>query len=279
LAPIRALRFKDGDEMNHGRELVFASIFSMAVLALPAALGQDPGTKPASPAPATAGFDQVHGWLLDARRNFTAVQDYTCTLSKRENINGVLSDEHVIEAKFRTQPFSVYMRWLHPSKYYGQEVAFVAGRNNNKMRVHSKGLLKGAVGFVSLDVNDRRVLEQSRHTITEAGIGNVIEQALKHVDAVRGTGTGQVRTTEIVHDNRRCLRVEVIQSERRSQLDVWRTVLYLDKESKLPIRAETYGWPRQNAAADSRASGELLEQVSFTNLRWNVGLSDREFNK
>jgi hypothetical protein len=225
-------------------------------------------------------FEQLHGWLLEARRNFTAVQDYTCTITKRENINGILSEEHVIEAKFRTQPFSVYMRWLAPSKLYGQEVAFVMGRNNNKMRVHSKGLLKGAVGFVTLDVNDRRVLEQSRHTIYEAGIGNLIEQALKYLDAEKVSGKGQVRSTEILHDNRRCLRVEIIRGERRQQADFYRTVLYLDKEAKLPIRAENYAWPRPGAAADSRFSpGDLLEQVSFTNLRWNLGLSDREFNK
>jgi hypothetical protein len=230
-------------------------------------------TPPAAQAPANP-FDQPRTWLLEARRNFTAVQDYTCTLTKREIVNGTLSDEHVIDAKFRTQPFSVYMRWLAPSKYYGQEVAFVLGRNNNKMRVHSKGLIKGAVGFVTLDVNDRRVLEQSRHTIYEAGIGNLIEQALKYVDAERQTGKGQVRVTEVLHDQRPCLRVEIIRAERRPQFDFQRTILYLDKDAKLPVRAENYAWPRPGAAA-----GELVEQVSFTNLRWNAGLTDREFNK
>lgn len=241
--------------------------------------GQGLPVTPKAVSPATAiapsPFDAPRAWLLEARRNFTAVQDYTCTLTKRENVNGTLSDEHFIEAKFRTQPFSVYMRWLAPSKYYGQEVAFVLGRNNNKMRVHSKGLIKGAVGFVSLDINDRRVLEHSRHTIYEAGIGNLIEQAIKYVEAERETGTGQVRTTEVLHDNRRCLRVEIIRAERRQQFDFYRTVLYLDKEAKLPVRAENYGWPR----AGGSPLGDLLEQASFTNLRWNVGLTDREFNK
>jgi hypothetical protein len=52
-------------------------------------------------------------------------------------------------------------------------------------------------------------------------------------------------------------------------------VLYLDKEAKLPVRAENYDWPRQGGPA----AGELMEQVSFTNLRWNLGLTDKEFNK
>ena len=39
--------------------------------------------------PATGPFEQILVWLTDARRNFTAVQDYTCMLTKRENVNGV----------------------------------------------------------------------------------------------------------------------------------------------------------------------------------------------
>jgi hypothetical protein len=230
---------------------------------------------PAAAAPFTTPFDQPLAWLLDARRNFTAVQDYTCTLSKRENVSGALSEEHIIEAKFRTQPFSVYMRWLAPTKLYGQELAFIMGRNNNKMRVHSKGLIKGAVGFVTLDINDRRVLEQSRHTVYDAGIGNLIEQALKYLEAERRSGKGQVRTTEVLHDNRPCLRVELIRAERRQESDYYRTVLFLDRDAKLPVRAENYDWPRQGGAA----AGELVEQVSFTSLRWNLGLTDKEFNK
>ena len=212
---------------------------------------------------------------MEAKRNFTAVQDYTCTLTKREKVNGVLSDEHIMEAKFRTQPYSVYMRWLAPSKFYGQEVAFVAGRNNNKMRVHSKGLIKGAIGFVSLDINDHRVLELSRHTIYEAGIGNLIDQSIKYVETEKQIGKARVNITDVKFDNRPCLRVELVRLERRAQFDFYRTVFYLDRDAKLPVAAENYEWPRQGGPQ----GGDLVEQASFTNLRWNVGLADREFNK
>jgi hypothetical protein len=261
------------------RERAAKCLRQQAILLLLALFGIGEALALGQGIPTAAGpaalFEQPRAWLLDARRNFTAVQDYTCTLSKRENVGGVLSEEHIIEAKFRTQPFSVYMRWLAPTKLYGQEVAFILGRNNNKMRVHSKGLIKGAVGFVTLDINDRRVLEQSRHTVYDAGIGNLIDQALKYVEAEKRIGKGQVRITEVLHDNRPCLRVELIRAERRQEFDFYRSVLYLDKEAKLPVRAENYDWPRQGGSA----AGELMEQVSFTNLRWNLGLTDKEFNK
>jgi Protein of unknown function (DUF1571) len=238
-----------------------------------------PPTRPGGVAQASANIpspvDQPLNWFQDAKRNFSAVQDYTCTLTKRENINGTLSDEHIMEAKFRTQPYSVYMRWLAPSKFYGQEVAFIMGRNNNKMRVHSKGLIKGAIGFVSLDINDRRVLELSRHTIFEAGIGNLIDQSIKYLETERQIGKSQIQITEVQFDKRPCYRVELVRQEKRPQFDFYRTVFYLDKVAKLPVSAENYEWPRPGG----HPGGDLVEQASFTNLRWNVGLTERDFNK
>ena len=278
--------------MNHGRKgRAYFCLSSLVVLgflcvgpALDPLQGQpSPGKgsppaapqNPAAPPPAASSLDQPLAWLLEGRRNFTAVRDYTCTMTKQERVGGVLSREHVISGKFRPQPFSVYMKWLAPKELAGQEVAFVLGRNNNKMRVHSKGIIKGAVGFVSIDVNDPRVMEQSRHTIYQAGIGNVIEEGIKFVESEKQIGKAQVKTGEFTFDNRRCLRLEIIRVERRQASDCYRMVLYLDKDAKLPVRAESYDWPRQGGSPD----GDLLELVSYTNLRWNLGLSDREFNK
>ncbi len=235
-----------------------------------------PGPRPAEPPVAQAPLDQPLAWLLEARRNYTAVQDYTCTLLKRENVNGILSDEHFIHMKFRSQPFSVYMRWLGPSKFAGQEVAYIEGRNNNKMRVHANRLFKGGIaGFVSIDVNDPRVLEHSRHTILEAGIGNVIEHTIRAWEIERKINKTQVKTAEFKFDNRLCIRIESIRTERRPEFYSYRSVLYIDKDAKLPIRAENYDWPRQGGPAD----GDLLEVFSYVGLRFNSGLSEREFNK
>lgn len=246
--------------------------------------GQGPGVKtpgPDTPPAPKAGdpagqhpLDQPLAWLHEGRRNYTAVQDYSCTLLKRENVGGVLSDEHVIYFKFRTQPFSVYMRWLSPSRFANQEVAFMLGKNKNKMRVQSKGLLK-VVGFVSIDVDDPRVMEHSRHTLYEAGIGNLIEHSIKSWETEKRFNKTLVKTAEYNFNNRRCIRIETTRTERRPEFYCYRSVLYIDKDSKMPIRTENYDWPRQGGPAE----GELLEQFSYIDLRFNAGLTDREFNK
>ena len=88
-------------------------------------------------------------------------------------------------------------------------------------------------------------------------------------------GKSQFHITEVQFDKRPCYRVELVRQEKRPQFDFYRTVFYLDKAAKLPVSAENYDWPRPGG----HPGGELVEQVSFTNLRWNVGLKDSEFNK
>src|SRR5262249_56722812 len=124
--------------------------------------------------------------------SYQQVKDYTCLFVKHERVNGQLQPENLISMKVRTQPFSIYLRWLSPKASAGQEACYVAGRNNGMMRVHTTGLL-GAMGFISLDPRDPRAMEGNRHTITEAGIGNLIEQYSQGWEAMRRRNRTHVR--------------------------------------------------------------------------------------
>jgi len=253
---------------------------SAAILAwtlLQAAGAQAPAGNPPAPQAggAAAPLDQALAWMQEAKRNYGAVKDYTCTLISRETVQGKMQKEdNIMQMKFRTAPFSVYMRWLAPNALKNQEVAYVAGKNNNQMRVQSKGILK-LTGFHSIAVDDPRVLEHSRHTINDAGIGKLIDATLTNWVVDRQLGRTETKLGEYEYNNRRCIRIENIRPEKRPQYYAHRGVIYLDKESKLPIRNENYDWPRQG----SPATGELLETYSYTDLRFNVGLTDRDFDK
>ena len=249
-------------------------VLSLSVLLQPAG-GQNPAPAPKADATAAQNpLDQPIAWLNEAKRNYTAVRDYACTMVSRETVRGVMQEENVILFKARTQPFSVHMKWLAPRKSQNQEVCFVLGRNGNKMRVKGHGISKIA-GFVSIDPTDPRVTEHSRHNIYEAGIGNLIESMLQHWELERKVGKTQVKVAEYNYNNRACLRVETTRTERRPEFYCYRSVLYLDKDSKLPVRSENYDWPRQGGSPD----GDLLEMFSYVDLRFNVGLSDADFNK
>jgi len=245
---------------------LFLFAFALALLA--------PMTSAQTPA-ANDGLGQALTWMQEAKRNYTAaVRDYTCVFISKENMKGRDKEDHYTQFKFKTTPMSVYMKWLAPSRLAGQEACFVQGKNQNKMRVHSKGIL-GVAGFVSIDLNDARVKEHSRHSIQDAGFGNIIDRSLTAWAHDRQLGKTVTRISESDFDNRRCIRIENIRTERLPQFYAYRSVVYLEKNSKYPIRNENYAFP----VAGGPPEGELIEMFSYTGLQFNVGLTDQEFHK
>jgi hypothetical protein len=240
-------------------------------LALPCAALSGMFVSAQAPDPAA----QAYAWIKDAQRNYqTAVKDYTCVFVSRENLKGRANEDQFMAFKFRQAPFSVSMKWLGPQRLAGQEVAFVQGKNQNKLKVQSKGIL-GVAGFVAVDPEDPRVREQSRHTIYEAGIGNLIESTVRSWDFDKRSGKAVTRINEAEFDKRACYRIETIRTERLPQFYSYRSVIYLEKNSKYPIRNENYNWPVQGGDPN----GELMEMFSYTGLQFNVGLADRDFDR
>jgi hypothetical protein len=228
----------------------------------------------AGDAPAAASpMDEPLRLLAEARAGFEKVTDYTCTLVKKERIDGELTPDHVISMAVRNDPFSVDLRWLKPTDLAGQEACYVAGRNDGQMRVKSAGVL-GVVGFVSVDPADPRAKKASHHSITEAGIGNLLERFAGRWEQEKKLSLTQVKVGDYDYNKRRCVRVETVHpTNPDNQFLCYRTVLYFDKENHLPIRMETYDWPHGDGD-----KGALTEEVNFTNLRLNVGLGDEVFD-
>ncbi len=233
-----------------------------------------PHTNPVQQQPPAANpLDAPLHLIYEAARSFQGVRDYQCTFIKQEQINRQLQPENVIAMRVRNQPFSVYLRWIAPKGSVGQEVCYVAGKNNDKMRVHSPGAL-GMFGFHSIDVKDPRALATSRHQITEAGIGNLIERFRRTWEVERQWNRTQVRIADYEYNKRPCARVETIHPDRMNgQMASYRTVIYFDKETRLPIRLESYDWPVPGGPRD----GALEEMYSYVDLRFNIGLTDDSF--
>jgi hypothetical protein len=230
-----------------------------------------------APQPADSGSNPLAMPLRlidEARQSYQRVKDYTCLFVKREVLNGQLQPENHIVMKVRTQPFSVYMRWLRPSQSAGQEACYVAGRNNGMMRAHSTGLI-GKVGFVTIAPDDPRAMQASRHAITEAGIGNLIERLGRGWQLESQLNRTQVQLAEYEYDKKRCTRVETIHSDNAgNQITFYRTVVYFDQATRLPVRIENYDWPR----TPGDRAGKLIESYSYADLRFNVGLGEETFN-
>jgi len=260
--------FRDCHASIRGRSLVafLALLFGSLALAQ-TARGQ------AAPADPTNGMDQAIALLTEARLHFQNVRDYECRLIKRECVNGTLLPDSVMTMRVRNQPFAVYFRCESPISDKGMEVCYAIGRNQGMMRVHPAGWL-GIVGFVSLDPRDPRAFEKNRHCITEAGLGNLLENTARYWDMERRLNKTVVHITDDQLDGRACARIETVHPDRNAgSFYGYRCVLWLDKATHMPAGAETYDWPRQG----SPEGGDLLEWYRYLDLRCNIGLDDDTF--
>ena len=217
-------------------------------------------------------IDEALRLAYNARDKYRAIQDYTCTFIKQERINGELQPREFIEMKARTRPFSVYLKWQKP--YDGREVIYVKGQNNGKLLAHGVGVEKVVGGTVALDPRGDRAMETSRHDITEAGIGNLIDQLILRWEAEKKLGKTKVELGDNAKvDKRVCWLVKTTQPNDPRHYTYYRSRVFFDKENGLPIHFEGYDWPRRNSSPD----GDLLESYTCRDIKFNIPLSSADF--
>ncbi len=128
---------------------------------------------------------------------------------------------------------------------------------------------------MSLDPNNARAGQSSRHSITEAGLSNLIESTAKRWDEEQRFGLTEVHAAPYEFNHLHCTRVETVHPREPRGLFVFqRNVIYFDEQTNLPIRVECYEFP-----SDSAPRGGLAEEYSYINLRLNQGLKQTHFAK
>jgi hypothetical protein len=214
------------------------------------------------------------------------VRDFTCILVKRERINGQLRDYEYLATKVRreqrqgdtiTKPFSVYAQYLGPKKIRGRKVLYVQGENDGNMLVRNGGSRFNYITF-KLKPNSAAALRESRYPITELGLdaftARLIEQTLSDI---RNDPHGENSRIRFFHqasvDHRPCLHIQVVHPTRAKEFSFHLANIYIDSELHMPIRIETYDWPKN--ATDEPV---LQEEFTFTRLKLNVGLVDADFS-
>jgi hypothetical protein len=150
--------------------------------------GSPPGstTEPPSPKPVSNPMERLRELQREAGAKYSGIDSYIARLRRREQINGKDRPEEVLLFKFRKQPFSVYFKFLG-DEGQGREVVYVKGQYGDM--IHSV-LAAGDVPFMpagkrmSFAPDSILVRSASRHVITDAGIGEIIDRCGKILDAV-----------------------------------------------------------------------------------------------
>ena len=208
----------------------------------------------------------------ECKAKLASVQDYTCTFHKRERINGRLTTPHVMAFKSRLAPKSFYFKFQHPKT--GREAIFVAGRNRDKVVAHDVGLGKFLAGTLHLDPLGSMAMEDNRHPITEAGLGNLIENVNRRWNAELKPEESLLKFHPSMQVGTRvCTMIESVHPAKSPNYLFHMVRIYIDHEHGLPIRFEAYDWPKSKGTAP-----ELMEEYTYMDLRLNVGLTDMDFD-
>jgi hypothetical protein len=254
---------------------------ALAASVIGGVLAQQPKPEPVKPASATtaapsttptAKADALTTMLTEARAAYAKTRDYTGTFTRQESLKGVLGPEEVAVMKMRVQPVGVYVRFARPETAAGMEVIYSAAARDGKVRYRPAGIA-GRKGFQKLEVDDSQFLAANRHPVPEWGIGGIIERLARVIAREKTLNNPvEVYTSDYQFDGRNVTRYEILTRRPHAFRYAARMVVYVDNQTKLPVRFEAYDDPKPGAT-----TGDLLEAYSFTDLKFNTGLGENTF--
>ncbi|MBX3441540.1 MAG: DUF1571 domain-containing protein [Planctomyces sp.] len=240
---------------------------------------------PAAPAPGTATANAATGRSIDprhplapalklARESRSAlndVRDYEAVFIKREQLGGQLQTQ-TMQLKLREQPFSVYLGYQEPNA--GREILFVKGQNQNMLLAHEGSGIKSLAGTVSLAVDSPQARAENRHPITDLGMRRLVERVIVQWEDEAQYGGVEVQYyPDAKIGGVACPAIECSHPKKFRNFPMHVTRLYIDAESKLPVRLENYGYPPSPGA-----DAPLIEEYTYLKIRTNVGLKDEDFS-
>ena len=209
---------------------------------------------------------------LDSIR--TTIKDYSCTVVKRERIDGKLGEHEYMFAKIRQQPFSVYLMFLGPDSLKGQEVIYVDGQNDGNMLAHAGSGVRAMVGMVSLKPQSMLAMAGNRYPITELGVENLTKRLIEVADHDKQFGECDVNFFPNAKVNGRiCTCIQVSHPVPRRNFRFHLARVFIDDELTIPIRYEAYDWPQEQGGQPV-----LMEEYTYMNVKINNGFTDDDFD-
>ena len=215
------------------------------------------------------------------------VRDYRCTLIKRERVGGRLQEYRAMDLTIRNPrvsdagaevPFGVYLKFTYPAGTKGREALYVAGKNHGNLLATKggNGLLRDVTR--SLSPESPQLKEGTNYPVTEIGILNLferlIEDGIQHVTIDSRRECQVIRSDDGKINNRPCHVIQVTFPRHREGIRFHRAQIFFDPALGVPVRYAAYSWPPSPGAP-----APLLEEFTYVNVKLNVGLTDRDFDR
>lgn len=197
--------------------------------------------------------------LEQATAAYAKVNDYSSLMARKDRLSNGTVKEHSAVFFKHMRPDRYYMKW--PNDLI--ELIYAGSKYDNKMLIHGGKIFS----FLSLRVDPEAALKYNRHTIKEAGIGFMLNLVVKNYQQARTNKDATLAfEREDIVDGRPTWRFKGVFPANRGY---YAHIVHLDIDQQytLPVRIEAYGW-----------NNEFLEMYSYSNLKLNIGLSEKDFD-
>ena len=195
---------------------------------------------------------------------YATVSGYTARFIRQEVIDGRLRPREEAMLKFQ-RPNRVYLRWVAgPPK--GREMLY-PGPSADTAVVYEPGVITGMFTVV-LAPDSPHVLKQSRHPVTDVGIGRLVDLVLANARRGLQAGDGDILDRGVGRDGGRTERRVELVFPRRAERPYYarRALIGIDVDTRLPVRATIFDWEER-----------LVEDYEYRDVRLNPPLSARDF--
>jgi len=233
---------------------------------------------PPLPQPSKAALspDPLRFLYQQAQEKYAGIDSYIVRMTRREQVNGKNQPEEVMMFKFRKEPFSIYFKWLG-NVSRGREATFVKGQYENKIHTLLAAgdmPLMPAGRRISLPFDSMLVRSNSRHSITEAGIGVIIEKGRVGLEAAARGDTRRGRIAYLGqhkrpdYDGSLELVEQTILPGAESELPHGgRRLIGFDPELRLPMLVQAFN-----------ERGQEVEYYRYDRFQAPVKLDDADFD-
>ncbi len=238
---------------------------------------------PATPPPAAQAVQPPADPLANLRRlhrlaadQYASIDGYTARLQRREQVRGKDMPPELLLCKFRKQPWSVHFKWIG-KEGHDREVVYVKGQYDGKMQIR---LAAGDVPFMpagrlwSIAPENPMAQSRSRHPITEAGLGNLVERFGRLLES---SEHGDPRAGSLVYRGSQPLPESQAPAEGVEQVvppgidkdlpEGGRRLWLFSADNHLPVLMRT-----------TDAAGHEVEFYYYDSVQFPVALSDDDFN-
>jgi len=219
----------------------------------------------ASPARAVS-TEEFASLILGMEAAYARVTDYTARFTRQERLSVTLRPREEALLKFQ-RPGRIYLRWIAgPPK--GREILFVKGRDDGRILVHEPGVLSGFFTLV-MAPDSPRVLQQSRHPVTDVGLGRLVELLVSNTRRALRRGELRLLDRGVTEESgRRQRQLEgVLPRDPGKGYYCYRALLSIDLEWGLPVAATIFDW-----------EDRMVESYAYRELRLNPGLKHIDFD-